>query len=96
MLVQIQYEAAAIDKGKGVTMNEKIVDAERRKDFDLTRSRRFLYRTRYSADSGIMGTKDFVRATYNRVQEKFGAKREKTPKPISGLNGIYSLKRLKE
>ena len=90
------YEAAAIDKGKGATLGEKIVVVKRKKDFNLTRTRRFLYRTRYFTDSGIIGTKDFVRLTYNRVQEKYDAKREKTPKPISGLVGIYSLKRLIE
>jgi hypothetical protein len=34
--------------------------------------------------------------TYSRIQAKFKAKREKAPKPISGLAGIYSLKRLTE
>jgi hypothetical protein len=34
--------------------------------------------------------------TYNRIQEKFMVKREKVPKPIGGLAGIYSLKRLTE
>ena len=90
------YEAAAIDKGKGATIGEKIVAVERNKDFNLSRTRRFLYRTRYFTDSGIIGTWDFVRLTYNRVQEKYDAKREKTPNPISGLSGIYSLKRLRE
>lgn len=42
------YEAAAIDKGKGATIGKKIVGVERKKDFNLTRTRRFLYRTRYS------------------------------------------------
>ena len=77
-------------------INEKIVANERRKDFNLARIRRFLYRTRYFTDSGIIGTKDFVRLTYKHVKEKYDAKREKVPKPISGLRGIYSLKRLTE
>jgi REP element-mobilizing transposase RayT len=90
------YEAAAIDKGKGAAIVERIVAVERKKDFNLTRTRRFLYRTRYFTDSGIIGTKDFVRHIYGRVRDKYDAKREKTPKPISGLDGIYSLKRLIE
>ena len=64
------YEAAAIDKGNGAIIGEKILDSERAKNFNLTRARRFLYRTRYLTDSGIIGTKNFVRHTYNRVQEK--------------------------
>jgi REP element-mobilizing transposase RayT len=90
------YEAAAIDKGKGVTIDDKIISDERKKDFNFTRTRRFLFRTRYFTDSGIIGTKDFVRSTYHRVQDKYDARREKIPKPINGLGGIYSLKRLME
>ena len=55
-----------------------------------------LYRTRYFTDSGIIGTREYVRRTYRQVMDKFGAKRDKVPKPIRGLEGIYSLKRLTE
>jgi hypothetical protein len=47
-------------------------------------------------DSGIIGTREYVRRTYRQVTDKFAAKREKIPRPISGLEGIYSLKRLTE
>ena len=90
------YEVGAVEKQMGGTIDEKILSAERSGDFNLARTRRFLYRTRYFTDSGIIGTKDFVQRTYHRVQEKYDAKREKIPKPISGLGGIYSLKRLME
>jgi REP element-mobilizing transposase RayT len=91
------YEAGAIGKqGKRSKIEPAVVDEERKKDFSIDRTRRFLYRSRYFTDSGIIGTKDFVQSTFRRVQEKFGAKREKIPKPISGLKGLYSLKRLIE
>ena len=90
------YEAGAIDKGKGAQINQEIVHAEREKDFNLARTQRFLYRTRYFTDSGIIGTKDFIRCAYSRIKDRFNASREKIPKPISGLVGIYSLKRLTE
>ena len=90
------YEAGAVEKGMGRTIDEKLLSAEHKKDFNLARTRRFLYRTRYFTDSGIIGTKDFVRITYNLVKQKYEAKKDKTPKPISGLGGIYSLKRLTE
>jgi hypothetical protein len=68
------YEVGAMDrKGKRAKIGEKIVAAKRYKDFNLARTRRFLYRTRYFTDSGIIGTKDFVQITYNRIQEKFDA-----------------------
>lgn len=90
------YETGAMDKGKGVRMNASIVEKERKDDFQMTRTRRFFYRTRYFIDSGIIGGKAFVSETYQKVKAPFQAKRDKIPKPISGLSGIYSLKRLSE
>jgi len=55
-----------------------------------------MYRTRYFSDSGIIGTKEFVSANYQRFKDVFMSKREKVPKPVVGLDGIYSLKRLSE
>jgi len=52
------------------------------------------YRTRYFTDSGIIGTKAYVSSNYRRFKEIFMSKKEKIPKPVAGLDGIYSLKRL--
>ena len=90
------YETGAMDKGKGIQIDASVIEKERNNDFQLTRTRRFLYRTRYFTDSGIIGGKAFVSDTYQKTKEKFQAKRDKIPKPISGLSGIYSLKRLTE
>jgi putative transposase len=57
---------------------------------------RFLLRTRYFTDSGIIGTKRYVSVLYLAFKDKCGAKREKVPKRIAGLEGVYSLKRLAE
>jgi hypothetical protein len=65
-------------------------------DFELNRVRRFRYRTRYFTDSGIIGTKEFVTENYQRFKKVFRSKREKIPKPVAGLDGVYSLKRLAE
>ncbi|MGD8447552.1 MAG: hypothetical protein PVI94_28880, partial [Desulfobacterales bacterium] len=69
---------------------------ERRRAFELSRSDRFKYRTRYFTDSGIIGSKEFVSENYQRFKNIFSSKHEKRPKPIKGLYGIYSLKRLSE
>jgi hypothetical protein len=45
-------------------------------------------------DSGIIGTKEFVSINYTRFKDIFLSKREKVPKPVDGLDGVYSLKRL--
>jgi len=60
------------------------------------RTRRFCAVPGISRIPGSSEPRDFVKYAYTRVKEKYHVKREKTPKPISGLEGIYSLKRLME
>ena len=43
-----------------------------------------------------LGTKAFVAKTYSSFKHYFHSKNEKIPKRISGLEGVYSLKRLTE
>jgi len=74
----------------------KGVKKERQKDFEIDRIDRFKYRTRYFSDSGVIGSKAYVERIYQAFKHHFTAKREKRPKVIEGLNGIYSLKRLSE
>ena len=93
------YEAGALnrpDKGQAQVIESDILEKERESDFELKRVRRFRYRTRYFTDSGIIGTKEFVSENYQRFKDVFMSKREKIPKLVSGLDGVYSLKRLAE
>ena len=93
------YEAGALDhpgKGQARVIDKDIVEHERENDFELNRMRRFRYRTRYFTDSGIIGTKEFVSENYQRFKDVFMSKREKIPKLVAGLDGVYSLKRLAE
>ena len=93
------YEAGAVnkpEKGKVKVINDKLLEKERRRGFELSRSDRFRYRTRYFTDSGIIGSKEFVSTYYQRFKHLFYCKHEKKPKPIKGLEGMYSLKRLSE
>ncbi len=69
---------------------------DRSKGLALTDVDRFRYRTRYFTDSGIIGTKEFVSRVYQSFKGHFSSIHEKRPKPIQGLKGIYSLKRLSE
>jgi putative transposase len=73
-----------------------VVEKERRRGFELSKTDRFRYRTRYFTDSGIIGSKEFVSENYQRFKNLFSSKHEKKPKAIKGLDGIYSLKRLSE
>ena len=93
------YEAGAInhpDKMQAKVIDDKIVKKERKKEFEISRINRFRYRTRYFTDSGIIGTKEFVSANYGRFKHLFLSKKDKIPKPVKGLEGIFSLKRLAE
>jgi hypothetical protein len=93
------YEAGAVDRseiGKRKIIEEAVVEKERKKEFKISRVDRFRYRTRYFSDSGIIGTKEFVSINYKRFKDIFMSKREKVPKAVAGLDGVYSLKRLSE
>jgi hypothetical protein len=93
------YEAGAIhrpDKMQAKVIAGEVIAKEREKDFEITRISRFWYRTRYFTDSGIIGSKEFVNEHYQRFKHLFQSKHEKMPKPIKGLEGMYSLKRLSE
>ena len=93
------YEAGALDrpdKDNAKVIYKGIVENERKKKFETRRMDRFRYRTRYFTDSGIIGTKEFVSTNYQKFKDLFMSKNEKVPKPVSGLNGVYSLKRLGE
>ena len=93
------YEAGAIgrpDKMQAKVIDEKVVSKERKKGFEISRIDRFRHRTRYFTDSGIIGSKEFVAENYQRFKHLFHSKHEKKPKPIKGLEGMYSLKRLSE
>ena len=93
------YDAGALGRsgktGAGVIDNS-VLKKEREKDFELKRIQRFRYRTRYFTDSGIIGTKKFVSGNYRRFKDLFMSKRDKIPKPVAGLDGVFSLKRLAE
>ena len=93
------YEAGAVnrpEKGKTKVIGDRILEKERKREFELSRSDRFRYRTRYFTDSGAIGSKEFVSKTYLRFKHHFNSKNEKKPKPVKGLSGVYSLKRLSE
>jgi hypothetical protein len=91
------YEAGSLDRSdrnQTKVIANDIVEKERQKNYEISRADRFRYRTRYFTDSGIIGTKEFVSFNYQRFKSVFMSKREKIPRPVVGLDGVYSLKRL--
>jgi hypothetical protein len=77
-------------------VDPRVLVARKKRDFEITQASRLRYRTRYFTDSGIIGSKEFVTAHYQRFKHLFVSKHKKIPKPIEGLSAIYSLKRLSE
>ena len=93
------YETVAVsrpEKGKAKVIGDRILEKERKREFELSRNDRFRYRTRYFTDSGVIGSKEFVSKIYRRFKHHFNSKNGKRPKPVKGLSGVYSLKRLSE
>ena len=90
------YETGALDTGKGATLNLKLVKGERKKGYKLTAVDRFRYRTRHFTDSGIIGTKEFVAQHAKKFHGRLACKREKKPREIDGLKGVFSLKYVSE
>jgi REP element-mobilizing transposase RayT len=93
------YEAAALKRSRGkscIMIDEKVIEKKSKTDFKNTRAYKFRYRTRYFSDAGIIGSKAFVSRKYKQFKDIFHSKHEKKPKPVKGLDGVYSLKRLSE
>ena len=91
------YEVGSIDReDKANVIDPRVLAREKKKGFEITKASRLRYRTRYFTDSMIIGSKEFVASHYQRFKHLFLSKHEKKPKPIQGLSGMYSLKRLSE
>ena len=90
------YHSGALDKRGKSKISKKVLAEESAEGFELDRIRRFRYRTRYFTDSGVIGSKAFVLATYEVYKDRFFASRERVPKRVKGIDGMYSMKRLSE
>ena len=88
------YEKGALPDPKGKEIAPEIMAAEKDRAFTPTAIVPLSFlRCRYFSDSGIIGSKGFVRKCFSLVD---AGEREKIPKLVSGLNGVYSLERLSE
>jgi putative transposase len=92
---QFVYEKGALPGVKGKALAEETVRKEAHKAFEPGMVDRFRYRTRYFTDSGIIGSREFVRRCW-QVFQTGADQRPRNPRPVAGLEGMYSLKRLSE
>lgn len=88
------YETGAVDAGKGAVIDRKIVDRERKRKYKISRVDRFMYRSRYFTEAGIIGSKEFVGEVFDQIKHLLSSKDERRFTPLSGVKGIYSMKRL--
>jgi len=92
---QFIYEVGGMASDRGSVIDAEVVEAERKKGFSPSSSDRFLARSRYFTDSGIIGSREFIRNMWQQLRGR-DDNPDKMPVPISGLSGIYSLKRVSE
>ena len=91
------YEAGAVDhpnKPNAKKIRKNVLRKARKKNFKPTRMERFLVRTRYFSDSGVIGSKAFVAESYLTFQDLFQNPGRRRPKPVHGIEGVFSLKQL--
>ncbi|OEU64073.1 MAG: hypothetical protein BBJ57_09945 [Desulfobacterales bacterium PC51MH44] len=92
---QFVYEVGSLETGKGKSIDARIVAEEAEKGFTPDTIDRFLARTRYFTDSGIIGSKEFVSSLWQKLKS-YEDNPNKSPVRIAGLESLYSLKRLSE
>ncbi|MFW5730701.1 MAG: transposase [Desulfonatronovibrionaceae bacterium] len=79
------YARGGIDTGKG-----KLLHGVPRPET----VERFIQRTRFFTEAGIIGSREFVRQGFEHFRHLIQPKRKRDPHRIQGLDQVYSLKRL--
>jgi REP element-mobilizing transposase RayT len=92
---QFVYDVGSLNTDKGKSIDTQIVDREAGKGFSPDIVDRFLSRTRYFTDSGIIGSKEFVCHLWQKLKTDEDNP-DKQPVRIPGLEPMFSLKRLSE
>jgi putative transposase len=91
---QYVYEVGELETVHGARIAPETAEKERRKSYTLTRKERFIYRNRYFTDSAVIGSREFVLESFQRFRTALNITKDRQPKRIAGLDGMYSLKRL--
>ena len=89
------YEAGDVETAKGKKISQEILEGERNKKFKPTLTDRLCSRTRYFTDSSIIGSREFVKSAWQKVKRATDNP-HKVPVRVSGLPGVYSLRKLCE
>ena len=92
---QFVYEVGSIKRDKGKNIDLDIIDKEADKKYCTKTTSCFLSRTRHFTDSGIIGSREFVRSLW-QILRSDEDNPNKQPVRIAGLDGIFSLRRLND
>ena len=88
------YEKGGISDGSVGAIPQEVLEEERKKGYRLTRKQVFRYRIRYFTEGLIIGSRSFVRETAERIRETLGLKRERRPRKVGLVEGLYSFRSL--
>ena len=86
------YEMGGLGE-KGV-IQKSLIEKEKKRGYKYSQKDYFCMKTRWFTDSGVIGSKAFIQMNADKFKAFFNSRHNKKPNPISGLNGIFSIKRL--
>ena len=89
-----QWSEVGSQKEEKRGIDRKIVEKERKKNYQVSRVEKFCYRSRYFTDAGIIGSREFVREVFDQVKHLLDSKDERKFTSVGGLEGVYSMKKL--
>jgi REP element-mobilizing transposase RayT len=75
---------------------QAISEVESQNAYRLSRTRLFRFRSRYFTESVALGSREFVRGVYANLRTFLKSGGDRDPIRIKGLEGLYSLRRLRD
>ncbi len=91
------YEVGSVASPAGKrSIPQAISEAETQNAYCLSRARLFRYRSRHFTEGVALGSREFVRGVYANLRTFLKTRADRDPVRIQGLEGLYSLKRLRD
>jgi len=86
------YEKGGLAEKSVGTIPQEVFFEERKKSYRLSRKEVFRRRVRYFTEGLIIGSREFVRETTEKIREILKLKRKRRPRKIGLLEGLYSFR----
>lgn len=91
------YEVGSVAHPRGKRAIPKVISETGSKErYRVSRALLFRYRSRYFTESVALGSREFVRTVYGKLQLFLKTKMDRDPFKVRGLSGLYSLRRLEQ